>query len=99
MKRTSCLVTVFLLMASFLAGGASAQTQTGTVIGKVADQQGGVLPGVTLTLTGPRGTLTSVSEADGTFRFVGLQPATYTLKADLSGFQPQEQDQIGRAHV
>jgi hypothetical protein len=81
-------------MASFLAGGASAQTQTGTVIGKVADQQGGVLPGVTLTLTGPRGTLTSVSEADGTFRFVGLQPAAYTLKADLSGFQPQEQDQV-----
>ena len=34
---------------------ARAQTQTGTVEGKVTDQQGGVLPGVTMTLTGARG--------------------------------------------
>ena len=44
---------------------AAAQTQTGTVEGKVADQQGAVLPGVNVTLTGPRGSQTTVTDADG----------------------------------
>ena len=67
-------------------GSASAQTQTGTVEGKVTDQQGAVLPGVNVTLTGPRGSQTAVTDANGMFRFVGVAPATYTLKAELTGF-------------
>jgi hypothetical protein len=84
------MLTVLLLAA----GWAAAQTQTGTVTGKITDQQGGVLPGVTMTLTGPRGTTSAVSDAEGNFRFVGIQPSTYKLKAELSGFLPQEQDVI-----
>src|SRR6476619_1698364 len=49
----------------------AAQTQTGTVEGKVVDQQGAVLPGVNVTLTGPRGAQTTVTEAGGSFRFDG----------------------------
>ena len=90
MKRISCLVTALLLLALAAAGSASAQTQTGTVLGKVMDQQGAVLPGVTVTLTGPRGVQTAVSDGEGNYRFVGVQPASYALKAELSGFTPQE---------
>ena len=43
-----------LMLCVCLAPPVSAQTQTGTVEGKIADQQGGVLPGVNVTLTGPR---------------------------------------------
>ena len=46
-------LVLFIALASTVA---RAQTQTGTVEGKVTDPQGGVLPGVTMTLTGARGT-------------------------------------------
>jgi hypothetical protein len=86
---------VFCLVASFtVAPAIYAQTQTGTVEGKVADQQGAVLPGVNVTLIGPRGSQTTVTEGDGTFRFVGVAPATYTLKVELSGFLSEEQNDV-----
>jgi len=91
MKRTALLLTVVLLG---LVATASAQTLLGTIEGKVLDEQGGVLPGVTVTLTGPRGAQTTVTDAAGVYRFVGLQPATYTLKSELSGFAPQERDDV-----
>src|SRR6476619_3715378 len=72
----------------------AAQTQTGTVEGKVVDQQGAVLPGVNVTLTGPRGSQTTVTDADGMFRFVGVAPATYTLKAELTGFLSESQPDV-----
>jgi Carboxypeptidase regulatory-like domain len=84
-----------LLMAVGLCGApVAAQTQTGTVEGKVLDQQNAVLPGATVTLTGPRGAQTTVTDAEGVFRFVGLQPATYTLKAELTSFASQESEAI-----
>ncbi len=36
-----------------IAGTVSAQSQTGEIFGKVTDESGAVLPGVTVTLTGP----------------------------------------------
>lgn len=94
MTRASCLVTALLLLALALPGAASAQTQTGTVLGRVMDQQGAVLPGVTVTLTGPRGSQTTVTDAAGGYRFVGVQPATYTIKSELAGFSPQQEDAV-----
>ena len=88
-------VLVALLLAAFLVPSVGeAQTQTGTIVGKVVDQQGGVLPGVTLTLVGPRRTLTAVSDATGDYRFVGVQPASYVLKAELPGFTTQQEEDV-----
>ena len=43
-----------LLMCLTVGGAAAlAQSQTGEIFGKVTDQSGAVLPGVTVTLTGP----------------------------------------------
>lgn len=86
------LVTVLCLAAS---GAAVAQQQTGDLYGKVVDEKGGLLPGVTLTLTGAGGVKLAESDADGTFRFIGLYPGQYALKAELSGFSSVEQTGIG----
>ena len=94
MKRLSCLVTALLLLAFLFAGSANAQTQTGTVAGKVLDQQGAVLPGVTVTLTGPRGSQTTVTDAEGNFLFVGVPPNRYMVKAELAGFTAQELEDV-----
>ena len=87
MKRLTVFVALLLLVAGI--GAATAQSLTGTIAGKVLDEQGGVLPGVTLTLTGRTGSQTTVSDEKGEFRFVGLNPGPYEVKAELSGFTPR----------
>jgi hypothetical protein len=94
MRRLTHLLSVLLLACGVFAADARAQTQTGTVEGKVADQQGAVLPGVTVTLTGPQGAQATVSDTEGFYRFVGVAPATYVLKVELSGFRPQEKADV-----
>jgi len=89
MRRITHLFSAFLLAFALIPATARAQSQTGTIEGKVLDQQSAVLPGVNVTLTGPRGAQTTVSDAEGNFRFVGITPATYVVKADLQGFLPQ----------
>lgn len=92
MRRTGFLA--FLAAVVALGAVMSAQTLTGTVSGRVLDEQGGVLPGVTVTLTGKTGSQTQVTDAKGEFRFLGLNPGTYAVKAELSGFRPKEQQNL-----
>src|SRR5512139_1376969 len=57
--RTSAMVVALLLA---LASIASAQETTGTLAGKLQDAQGLALPGVTVTVTGPQGVKSAVSD-------------------------------------
>lgn len=86
----------FLAAAALVAVSlsANAQTLSGTVAGTVTDQQGQVLPGVTVVLTGRTGSVEQIADAAGLFRFVGLQPGTFSVRAELSGFRPFEQHDI-----
>jgi hypothetical protein len=81
----------FVLLALLAAGVAttSAQMQTGGIFGKVTDQSGAVLPGVTVTLTGPSllQPLTATSSDSGTYQFPRLEIGTYSVKFDLTGFK------------
>lgn len=67
---------------------AAAQGGDGSLRGTVRDEQGGAIPGVTVTATSP-GLITpavAVSESDGTYRLINLPPGTYTVQAELQGF-------------
>ncbi len=81
----------------------SAQVDTGSIVGMVTDQTGAVLPGVTVTVTNvsTRQTRTVVTGSDGRYQVPGLQPATYSVGAELSGFtsvvRPQVMVNIGAA--
>lgn len=57
----------------------------GGIRGKVTDENGGTLPGVTLTLAGPAGG-NAVSGSQGEFSFNELLPGIYTINAGLAGF-------------
>jgi hypothetical protein len=61
--------------------------QTGVVSGTVLDPDGQPLPGATVKLEGDQGTMSKISGDDGGFLFVFLVPGTYTVRADMSGFQ------------
>lgn len=73
-----------------LAAGAFAQTFQGSIRGLITDTDGGVLPGVSVTIEneGTGVTRTAVSNAVGEYVFANLQPANYTVRAELSGFAP-----------
>jgi hypothetical protein len=90
--RKRIFFVVLALLAGMLTGlPAAAQTLTGTIAGRVLDQQGAVLPGVTVTVTGKTGSQTQVSDARGEFRFVGLNVGNYSVKAELQGFRIKEE--------
>ncbi len=86
------LVVLAALLTTLLPTHAAAQTTNGAIAGIVSDAQGGVLPGVTLTLrnTDTGLTRTGVTEVDGRYRVGGLPPGRYSLRADLQGFGPVE---------
>lgn len=88
--------TLALLAAALMAFPCLALAQasgTGSVIGRVADASGAVLPGVTVTLKSPEalGQFTGVTDAQGMFRVNNLPPATYEARAELQGFQASAQ--------
>jgi hypothetical protein len=84
------LVTLFLPVRP-----ASAQeTTSGTLAGRVADAQGLVLPGVTVSVTSSQGTRTYVTDADGRFVAPYLTPGVYTVRAELQNFRPTELQHI-----
>lgn len=83
MRKLFTLGLVILLMTSV---GAFAQTATGNVYGKAADSSGAVLPGASVTLAGENGTRSTVTGADGTFRFLNVDPGDYTVTVALQGF-------------
>src|SRR5438477_6366261 len=92
--RFMAVVTAALLI-SLLAVSVFAQFQTGNIYGKVQAKDGSVLPGVTVTLTGIGAPQTTVTDAQGNFRFVSLSPGNYTLKADLAGYGTATRSGVG----
>src|SRR5207253_8532750 len=64
------------------------QTAGASLAGRVTDESGGALPGVTVTATqSATGFNRSVvTGSDGSYRFPSLPVGTYTVNADLSGF-------------
>ena len=91
MKRI-CLLLIAVMTA--FAPTARAQVQSGTVSGVVQDQQGGVLPGVTVTLSGSDRTMTFVTGEDGRYRFLNVPPGTYRVTAEMSGFTTLVRDDV-----
>ena len=80
----------YVCIAAILAVAlpAGAQTTNGVIAGMVTDAQGGVLPGVTLTVRNADTgfTRTVVTEGDGRYRIAALPPGRYALHAELQGF-------------
>jgi hypothetical protein len=88
MKHVFRILTVVALIG--FAATARAQVQTGSILVKAVDQQGGATPGVSVTISSPvliSGSMVGVTDAAGVYRFPSLVPGTYDVKLELSGFQ------------
>jgi len=88
MRRTLVLV----LLAALLPVSAFAQSQatTGVIEGTVVDAQGGLLPGVTVTIhnTATNYSQTVVTDTGGRYRGILLPLGPYEVRATLEGFAP-----------
>ena len=96
--RTTAIVLAVMYAAFGIAAPALAQNVTsGSISGVAVDQQGAVLPGVTIdAVHGPTGTqYSAITDADGRFFISSVRVGgPYTVTAALSGFRSQEQANV-----
>ena len=80
-------VLCLILTALLFAGVASAQSDSGRIVGTVKDQNGAIVPGVAITVTNDRTgeTRTATSIEDGTFSVPALKASVYTVSATTTG--------------
>jgi len=93
MKR-HILGSAFLLVLG--CASAFAQQTTGNVTGRVVDQQGAAIPGVTVTAKSPTTgfTRTETSDNEGLYRLSALPVGNYEVTAELPGFASVVQKDI-----
>lgn len=93
--RKRWLYTVALVGALVLSS-ASAYAQNAQIVGTIKDQSGGIVPGVTVTAKNQETGLarTDVTDANGQYRLRALPPGTYTVAAELQGFNTEERKDI-----
>jgi hypothetical protein len=82
--RSSAVALLVLLIPAL----AAAQFDTATVLGRITDPTGGVVPGATVTLTNISTGIqaVAVTDASGGYQFLNVRIGTYRLEAELSGF-------------
>src|SRR5688572_14588042 len=90
------VLLVAVVGALSLPAAASAQAVTGTISGTVADSQGQVIPGATVTVISeatndPR---VAVSDSRGDFQVTNLQPGRYTVRVALESFRTLERKNV-----
>jgi hypothetical protein len=79
-----------LLTVAMPALAGQAATDTSGIEGRVVDQSGGILPGVSVSISSPEllgGQRETVTDANGRYRFTTLPGGRYKVTFALSGFQ------------
>ena len=76
------------LVALALATAASAQSPAGAIAGRIVDQTGAPLPGVTVTLRGVDAAQTFVTQPDGQYRFLDLAPGPIRSRRSSRASRP-----------
>jgi hypothetical protein len=89
--RAACTTLLFLSVSVMAAA------QDASITGRVTDESGGVMPGVTVTATSPAlqvPSVAAVTDEKGEYRLTPLPIGTYQIDYTLSGFQTVRRDQI-----
>lgn len=90
--------TVFVLLFCACSTPPAAAQGVGAIGGTIADASGAVMPGATVTLSNPLGSIggnqTATTDERGAFQFIRLVPGSYTVRAELTGFRPALQENV-----
>jgi len=84
------LCYVFALLCHLEKVGA--QTATGTILGRISDPSGAVVPQATVEVVNQNTGFTRnmLTDADGGYEFRGLLPGSYSVTASAAGFKKSE---------
>ena len=82
------LILAFFASMALCAATASAQPTTGSIIGRVLDDQGAAIPGASITVNSPSTgfTRSDVTDAEGVYRLRALPVGTFDVTVELAGF-------------
>jgi hypothetical protein len=98
MRRHTLPVVIAVLVAVLVAAPVFAQSQAanGSIEGTVSDSSGGVLPGVTVTITNSDtgAQRVVVTNESGLYRALLLPLGTYRVVAELQGFKKYEESGV-----
>jgi len=98
MQKALRFTALVLALAIFgLAPLAEAQnSRTGALSGVATDDQGGALPGVTVTVTSPQlmGSRTTITNSSGEYDLGLLPPGNYRAEFVLTGLEPKVRENI-----
>ena len=91
--RPSAWLTALLLM---IPTSAVAQFDRGTLSGTIRDEQGAVMPGVTVSARSiqTQQVVTTVTDATGFYTFPNLLPGRYDILAELQGFKTIRRENV-----
>src|SRR6187402_1689459 len=80
-----------------IPGMASAQSSNASIVGRVTDESGAVLPGVTVTTTSPAlqvPSVAAVTDSNGEYRLSPLPIGTYSVTYELPGFEAIRREEV-----
>src|SRR4051795_2556870 len=88
-------VGLAIVLCLATAGALFAQA-TASISGRGIDQEGAVLPGVTVTVTNTAtgAARDTVTNGEGLYSVPALTPGNYNVRAELAGFAPQVRDRV-----
>jgi carboxypeptidase family protein len=94
LTHTKLRFLCLLMTALLFAGVASAQSDSGRIVGTLKDQNGAIVAGATITVTNVRTgeTRTATSTVDGTFSVPALKASVYTVTATTTGLAATVKD-------
>ncbi len=99
MKVNRCVLLVISIVLAVISVGPIALGQAvsvGNFEGTITDQNGAVIPGVTVTATSKATAAerTSTTDNNGYYRIAGLAPGVYKIKIEAKGFAAQVNEDV-----
>ena len=86
------VIAILICGLAATARGETSSQADGMVSGSIVDESAAVIPGATVNLLRQNSaTQSTTSQADGTFSFDGVTPGTYTLRAEIAGFETYQE--------
>jgi hypothetical protein len=96
LSRVAAALLAVVVLTAIVPATVLAQLTRGTISGTIKDNTGAHLPGVTVTITNNATGVarTVVTDTSGFYRAPALDPGTYTVRAELSGFKVLENTDV-----
>jgi hypothetical protein len=82
------------IMVASVAIATAQESTTGTIFGRVVDEQDALVPGATVTISSEQGSKVVVTDDRGRFTVPYLTPGRHSVRAELAGFVPVTYDDV-----